>query len=232
MTSSPGLATALELAGADNGAAVGIGYALAYIPGVIIIILFSQLSGKKYLDTVVDVAEIKKKNGEDLSILKLSVVVLFGTLIGSIEFMTISLGLTGGILISALIMGSTFKGYTFEEKSLNAIRDISLASFLAIVGLKYGYQAVSTIQTVGIQLLIIGMVTGIASLLVGYILGKFVLKIDDAILVGGICGGMTSTPGLAAATEAFKSDRVAAGYGATYPFALIGMIIFTNMLIA
>ncbi|NLY82398.1 MAG: hypothetical protein GX078_06440, partial [Clostridiales bacterium] len=42
--------------------------------------------------------------------------------------------------------------------------------------------------------------------------------------------GMTSTPGLGAATDALDSEDPAAGYGATYPFALFGMIMFTIIL--
>ena len=50
------------------------------------------------------------------------------------------------------------------------------------------------------------------------------------MLSGAICGGMTSTPGLGAATDAVGSDDPGAGYGATYPFALFGMVIFTIIL--
>ncbi len=49
LTSSPGLATAIEsaktLAG-NTEAMVGLGYSISYIPGVIIVILFVQLLGK------------------------------------------------------------------------------------------------------------------------------------------------------------------------------------------
>ena len=41
---------------------------------------------------------------------------------------------------------------------------------------------------------------------------------------------MTSTPGLGAATDAVGSDEPGAGYGATYPFALVGMVIFSMVL--
>ena len=50
------------------------------------------------------------------------------------------------------------------------------------------------------------------------------------MLAGAICSGMTSTPGLGATVEAVGSDDPAAGYGATYPFALLGMVIFTIIL--
>jgi len=50
------------------------------------------------------------------------------------------------------------------------------------------------------------------------------------MLVGAICGGMTSTPGLGAAIEAVGGEEPAAGYGAIYPFALLGMVIFSIIL--
>jgi putative transport protein len=50
------------------------------------------------------------------------------------------------------------------------------------------------------------------------------------MLSGAICGGMTSTPGLGASVDALGSDDPAAGYGATYPAALFGMVIFTILL--
>ena len=50
------------------------------------------------------------------------------------------------------------------------------------------------------------------------------------MLAGAICGGMTSTPGLGVAIDALDSDDPAAGYGAVYPFALLGMVLFTIIL--
>jgi len=50
------------------------------------------------------------------------------------------------------------------------------------------------------------------------------------MLAGSICGGMTSTPGLGAAIDAVGSDDPASGYGAVYPFALLGMVMFTILL--
>jgi len=67
-------------------------------------------------------------------------------------------------------------------------------------------------------------------MMIGFLLGRYVFKINWLMLSGAICGGMTSTPGLGAAIEAAGSDEPAAGYGATYPFALLGMVIFTIIL--
>ena len=86
------------------------------------------------------------------------------------------------------------------------------------------------ISTSGLSLLLVGLTTGVLSVLVGFVIGKYVLKIRGVYLIGGICGGMTSTPGLAAAIDSFEEEKVVAGYGATYPFALIFMIVWTNLL--
>lgn len=241
LTSSPGLAVALELAKAgpvDRSAAVGLGYSVAYIPGVLNVILFSQLLGK-LSGTRGAAAKVAKPQGipKPFRILSFFFVILAGILLGSINIgigagNSFSLGITGGVLFSALILGSWNKNnlFTFDDKHLGIIRDISLNMFLAIVGLNYGYDAFSAISQFGLQLLLIGLCTGITSIVIGYLIGRYILKIDLIYLAGGICGSMTSTPGLAAAIDAFESEEVMTGYGATYPFALLLKILLIKLL--
>ena len=102
--------------------------------------------------------------------------------------------------------------------------------FLAIVGLRYGFLVFDSITGSGAYLAVVSLVVSAVSLLVGFIVGRYVFKINWIMLSGAICGGMTSTPGLGAAVDAVGSDDPAAGYGATYPFALLAMVIFTIIL--
>lgn len=239
LTSSPGLATALEVASRisdDVGSAVGVGYAIAYVPGVLIVIFFSQIMAN-FKRTVVteELEQIVEKKTKSFNIFRFAIVIVVGLLLGSISVplpggFNFSLGTTGGVLISALVLGAFVKSFTFNEDALNVITDVGLNGFLAIVGLNYGFQAFQTVQEAGVLLLIIGTVTGILAITLGYVFGRYILKLDHEVLVGGLCGAMTSTPGLAAAIEAFDNDDVVVGYGAAYPFALIGMIIFTSLL--
>ncbi len=240
LTSSPGLATALELSenfSMEATSKVGMGYAVSYIPGVLIVILFSQWMGshkERHLPRLKKEKPILKAESFDVN--RFFMVIALGILIGWLEVpigqgMTFSLGITGGTLISALLLGSTMTAFTFDSKVLEVIKSIGLTGFLAIVGLNYGETAVSAIGDSGVLLLGIGFLTGTVSLFVGYVFGKYVLKMDQAILVGGICGSMTSTPGLGAAMEAFDDEDVVIGYGAAYPFALLTVIVFTNFLI-
>ncbi|KXZ40428.1 putative transport protein [Alkalithermobacter thermoalcaliphilus JW-YL-7 = DSM 7308] len=248
LTSSPGLATAMEsakLLGEEAQAMVGLGYSISYIPGVVSVILFVQLLGKyskeknhiKEADLNRNNEKIKESN---FCIISFAMVCLLGIVLGEINIYLgsylgyFSLGSTGGVLMSALILGDIkkigFLNFDMNKGQLAVVRDISLNMFLSIVGLNYGYNALTLIKTSGVQLLIMGMATALVSILVGYLVGKYILKLNTVNLVGGICGGMTSTPGLASSIEALESDEVTVAYGATYPFALFFMILFTNIL--
>ena len=262
LTSSPGLAAAIESAERIGGeeALVGLGYSIAYVPGVVIVILFVQLLTKYYREQnlLQEVAEgdpekikiferEKKREKEEekkrlhrFSVTGFSLVCASGVLLGSVSIPLgetlgeFSLGATGGVLIMALFLGDRKKirgvNFQMDEKVLGVTRDLSLKMFLAIVGLNFGYEAISLVGTTGASLLLIGFATGFLSILMGYLVGVKVLKLTPLYLIGGLCGGMTSTPGLAAAIEATDSNEVAVAYGATYPFALFFMILFINMI--
>ena len=73
----------------------------------------------------------------------------------------------------------------------------------------------------GVALLSIGL---------GYLFGRYILKLNWILLAGALCGAMTSTPGLGAAVDATGCDDVATGYGAVYPIALLSMVFFTILL--
>jgi len=262
LTSSPGLAAAIESAESIGGqeALVGLGYSIAYVPGVVIVILFVQILTKYYRERNLlhqelgsDPEKIKiyerqqKKEKEEqkkllhrFSVTGFSLVCASGVLLGSLSIPLgetlgdFSLGATGGVLIMALFLGDRKKigrvNFQMDEKVLGVTRDLSLKMFLAIVGLNYGYEAITLIGTTGAALLLIGFTTGVLSILIGYLVGAKLLKLKPLYLIGGLCGGMTSTPGLAAAIEATDSNEVAVAYGATYPFALFFMILFINII--
>ena len=237
LTSSPWLATAIELskqASSEAASLVGLGYAISYIPGVLVVILFSQFIALQKKDSIPEgKTHSNFTTTNSFELYKFIIVIILGIIIGSLEIplgkhMVFSLGITGGSLLSALILGSSNKGFEFDNRILNIIKNLSLNVFLAVVGLNYGYSAISSIRENGLILLFIGTITGLTSITSGYIFGKYILKMNRDVLIGAICGSMTSTPGLAAALEASDSKDVVIGYGATYPFALFTVILFTN----
>lgn len=235
-------------------ASIGAGHAIGYPFGVLIVILAvnffpsifkidvekEKLQYKKELEEARKAADSSKEIKETkFDILGFVIACTFGYIIGNINICLpiigyFNLGSTGGVLIGALILGYIGKigniSFRMDSKVLGVIRDVALAFFLAIVGLRYGYKAVDALLGSGAYLGVISLVVGIVGMFFGFFLGKYVLKINWPMLSGAICGGMTSTPGLGAAVEALGSDEPAAGYGATYPFALLGMVIFTIIL--
>lgn len=235
-------------------ASIGAGHAIGYPFGVLIVILavnffptiFKIDVEKEKLQYKRELEEAKKSINSSkeiketkFDILGFVIACTFGYIVGNINIYLpligyFNLGSTGGILIGSLVLGYIGKigniSFRMDAKVLGVIRDLALAFFLAIVGLRYGYKAVDALLGAGAYLGVISLVVGVVGMFFGFFLGKYVLKINWPMLSGAICGGMTSTPGLGAAVEALGSDEPAAGYGATYPFALLGMVIFTIIL--
>jgi putative transport protein len=237
-------------------AGIGIGHAIGYPFGVIIVIIAVNFFPKIFRIDVEkeqeifdrEMAEARKATGgrvieeTDFDLIALCVAMLFGYTIGKfgidLGFIGInqvfSLGSTGGVLVGSLILGYIGKigpvNFRMNSKILGIVRQLSLAFFLAIVGLRYGFKVFDALAGSGVTLAIVGLVVGLIAMLIGFAIGKYVFKINWIMLSGAICGGMTSTPGLGAAVDAIGSDDPAAGYGATYPFALLGMVLFTIIL--
>lgn len=241
-------------------AGVGTGYAVGYPFGVIIVIFamsFFPIIFKIDIDKekLLLAEELKidsddKKNGIKrekyqktkmvyFDLCAFLLVCLLGYLIGSLKvdlavLGEISLGSTGGVLVAALLLGSmgNIGPFCFRMNSgvLSLLRKITLAFFFATIGIRYGYQVVDSLTGPGLSLVIASFFIGSIAMMLGFIVGRYIFRINWIMLSGAICGGMTSTPGLGAAIDAIGSDEPAAGYGAVYPFALLGMVIFSNLL--
>ncbi len=237
-------------------AGIGVGHAIGYPFGVIIVIIAVNFFPKLFnidveKEKVIfreEMEEARKLKGEkqvqesDFDLVGLCIAMVVGYSIGKIGinlgFLGIdqkfSLGSTGGVLVGSLILGYIGKigpiKFRMNSKILGIIRKLSLAFFLAIVGLRYGFKVFDSLASSGAILAVVGLLVGFVAMLVGFFIGRYVFKINWIMLSGAICGGMTSTPGLGAAVDAIGSDDPAAGYGATYPFALMGMVLFTIIL--
>lgn len=251
LTSSPGLGAAMEATG--GGSAVAAGYTIAYPFGVLAVVLFVQLAPVVFgIDSEAERRELKNflnsnKKAEDgrkqsvfFSIASFTACMMAGLFIGTIPVPVpglgaIRLGGTGGALIGALVLGAFGNigplSMRMDRRVLAVLRDVSLAFFLAAVGLLSGPGVVEVFVESGWMLVLVGIGTAMVSLAVGYFLGRIVWKMNWVLLAGAICGAMTSTPGLGAAIDATKSEECAAGYGATYPVALFCMVLFTMLMV-
>lgn len=235
-------------------AGIGIGHSVGYPFGVLIVILAVNFLPLIFKIDVKKEREIfsreinairmstplnRKRNTVRFDLTAFTVACFLGYTFGRLKFNLgplgyVGFGSTGGVLLSSLILGHIGKigilNFRMDNKILGVIREISLAFFLAIIGLRYGFYAFTALSGTGIYLVITSLVVSLIAVIIGYLVGRYIFKLNWIMLAGAICGGMTSTPGLGAAIEAVGSDDPAAGYAAIYPFALLGMVIFSIIL--
>ncbi|BAS32874.1 YidE/YbjL protein [Klebsiella pneumoniae] len=165
-----------------------------------------------------------------------------GVLLGSIPLfipgfpVALKLGLAGGPLIMALILGrigSIGKLYWFMPPSANlALRELGIVLFLAVVGLKSGGDFVATLtQGEGLSWIAYGIfITAIPLLTVG-ILARMLAKMNYLTLCGMLAGSMTDPPALAFANNLHATSGAAAlSYATVYPLVMFLRIITPQLL--
>ena len=152
--------------------------------------------------------------------------VLFGKLnISFSDSLSFSPGLTGGILMVALFLSAIGKTgpilWSMSGPANQLLRQLGLLLFLAEVGTSAGRNLVATFQESGWLLFGVGAAITLVPMLVAVIVGLFVFKINILDLLGTITGGMTSTPGLAAADSMTDSNIPSVAYATGYPIAMV-----------
>ena len=68
-------------------------------------------------------------------------------------------------------------------------------------------------------------------MIVGFLFAKYVLKLSLLNNLGSITGGMTSTPALGTLINTAGTENVASAYAATYPIALISVVVVSQVLL-
>ncbi len=254
LTSSPGLAAHIEGVSETTREQITIGHSVAYPFGVVMVIIFQELwpkirnidleKEKKRFKERIDEATLDKgrditKDSVTFSVGGFTLAVVLGGILGEIPIPlgplgTVTLGITGGILPAALAVGYVGKigpiKTRMSHEVLSGIRSLTLALFLAVVGIEAGAGFVNAVMGAGVVLIVIAIIVGLGTIAVGMLLLRGLWNLDWIVTAGAITGGMTSTPGLGAAIEATGTEDVGAGYGSTYPFALLGMVIFAKVM--
>ncbi len=173
----------------------------------------------------------------DLFTFALGIVV--GLIIGSfavtIGGVSLTLGAAGGLLISGLTVGflrsirPTFG--RVPSSALWLLMELGLLMFMAGVGLNAGSGIIETLQDAGVQLILAGIVVTVIPVLVTYAFGRLVLRMNPALLLGGITGGMTSGACLNVLTAASRSTVPALGYTGAYAFANVILTLAGSLIL-
>jgi len=192
-------------------------------------------------DNMKDVSRIFGDDTSKLSstdFLPIATGIILGILVGKISLnfdnFSFSLGLTGGILMVALVLGRTGKTgpilWTMTGAANQLLRQFGLLFFLAAVGTSAGTSLVETFQKYGLELFIYGIIITMLPMIITTVIARYILKLNILTLLGTLTGSMTSTPGLAAVDNMVDVDAPAIAYATVYPIAMVLLIIVVQIL--
>ena len=265
LTTTPGFSAAKETVknvyGADANlaaeleSAVTVGYGIAYLFGVIGVVLFVQIipkivganmdeerkkllsvntgSASKALGNLIDI--------DDMGLGAFGLAALIGIIIGNIKIPLSAKGLsgtcfslttTGGCLITALVFGHFSHlgkvNIMPPKKTLECLRELGLMIFLIGAGVAGGANFAKYFKPV---YLLYGALMTIVPMIVGFIIATKLRKLSLLNSLGSITGGMTSTPALGTLIHVAKTEDVASAYAATYPIALLAVVLVSQFMI-
>jgi putative transport protein len=155
--------------------------------------------------------------------LVLLLVILFaGSLLGEIEIRGLSLG-TSGVLLAAMVFGHF--GYQVSP----VIQQLGLGLFIVAVGLQAGPRFFRMMKSSGLIFGILGLLIVLVAAVTTILVSKL-LHLSPALSIGIMTGALTSTPGLAAALQATGDPLASVGYGIAYPFGVLAVVLFVQIL--
>ena len=265
LTSTPGFTAAKdtvvnfyasnpELA-ASYEAAVTVGYGIAYLFGVVGVVLFVQLMPKltkanmdeeRARITSIEMGSVKESGKklieiDEMGLGAFALACVLGLIIGNIRIPLTANGLdgtcfslttTGGTLVSALVLGHFSKigrvSIMPPKNVLKTLREVGLMLFLMGAGIAGGASFVEYFKPI---YFLYGALITIVPMIVGYIIARYLLKLPLLNNLGSITGGMTSTPALGTLISVCGTEDVATAYAATYPIALLAIVLVSQFII-
>ena len=255
LTSTPAFSAAKATVAEEYTGLVSVGHGIAYIFGVVGVVLFVQIIPKlckanmdeERAKIAIKVEKDEKKASKKLfeidhmGIAGFSLAAILGTIIGQVKIPLSSAGLegtcfslttTGGCLLMSLILGhfGRFGRVSImpTQGTLKLFRELGLVLFLVGAGIPGGAEFVANFDP---MYFVYGIVMTIVPLILGYLFAKYVLKLSLLNNLGSITGGMTSTPALGTLIGVAGTEDVAAAYAATYPIALIAVVLVSQFIV-
>ena len=260
LTSTPAFSAAKATVSEAYEGAVSVGHGIAYIFGVIGVVLFVQIIPKltradmdaeraKLTETSGAKGGEEKKEKKKFKLLDLdghgfaafALAAIVGTFVGMIKIPLSAEGLsgtcfslttTGGCLLTSLVFGHFAHigpvNVTPKDSTLKIFKELGLILFLVGAGIAGGAKFIELFK---FSYFIYGVVMTVVPMIIGYIFAKYVLKLSLLNNLGSLTGAMTSTPALGTLIGVSKTDDVAAAYAATYPIALIAVVLVSQFLV-
>ena len=193
------------------------------------------------IEKVTEILGNSLKRLEIPNLIPIFIGVVLGIVLGSIPIaipglpQSVKLGLAGGPLIIAILMGKFgphYKIVTFTTTSANMmIREIGISLFLAAVGLSAGQEFISSIVNGGYMWLLYGLIiTVVPTLLVG-IFARVKYKMDYFTIIGLLSGSTTNPPALAFANSQSQYSTPSVVYATVYPLTMFLRVLTIQLLL-
>ena len=246
LTSTPAFSAAKDTVASGLDSVVSTGYGIAYLFGVVGVVLFVQLVPKimgvnmeeeRRKITATDTGKKNVYTGklvdmDEFGFMPLALAVFIGVIVGGLKFGSFSLTTTGGCLLTGLLFGHFLHigpvNLMPKSTTLKAMRELGLVFFLMGAGISGGSRFVELFQPV---YFLYGMAMTVFPMIIGFLVAKYVLKLPLFNNLGSITGGMTSTPALGTLIHVAGTEDVASAYAATYPIALISVVLVSQFII-
>lgn len=246
LTSTPAFSASKDAVAEGLDSIVSTGYGIAYLFGVIGVVLFVQLipkltkadiAAEREKITATDSGKKKEYKGklfdmDEFGLMPLALAIALGVIVGSLKFGSFSLTTTGGCLLTGLVFGHFAHigpvNLMPDAKTLKVLRELGLVFFLMGAGISGGSRFVELFQAV---YFVYGIIITLVPMIIGFIIAKYVLKLPLFNSLGSITGGMTSTPALGTLINVAGTEDVASAYAATYPIALISVVLASQIII-
>jgi putative transport protein len=166
--------------------------------------------------------------------------ILAGALIGLPFVMVGNVKLTLSVGVGALVTGLFF-GWarsvrptfgTIPQPALQFMIDFGLAAFVAGAGLQAGPEFVRAVKELGAPLLLAGVVVTLVPQCAALVVGRYALRMNPVLLLGGLAGAQTFTAALAAVQEKAGSRTPVLGYTVPYAVSNILLTVSGSLIVA
>ena len=164
--------------------------------------------------------------------------IALGVLLGTLPLMNVpqpvKLGLAGGPLIIAILLGKYgphFGLVTYTTMSANLmLREIGLALFLAAVGIGAGDGFIDAVVGGGYKWVGYGVLITVIPLVIVALIARLKFKINYYTMMGMMSGAMTDPPALGFSSTSAGNDMPAMGYATVYPVVMFLRVLTAQLL--
>jgi putative transport protein len=145
---------------------------------------------------------------------------LVGAMVYKVGSVPLTLSTSGGALMSGLFFGwlrsvrPTFG--RIPSPTIWFMNSVGLNVFIVVVGISSGPGFVAGLQKLGFSLFLWGVAVTTVPLILAMLLGKYVFRFHDAIVLGCCSGARTTTAALGMINDRAKSQIPGLGYTVTY----------------